>query len=83
MAIVKTNPNLIRDVEKLAIESVKKTFQPILDGVFNELSGRPVEEIKPVLKKRWEAGNDGASLTEPELTKYATEISNGRRIILR
>ncbi|QHC71727.1 hypothetical protein [Rathayibacter sp. VKM Ac-2801] len=51
-----------------------------VDEVVHEYGGRPVEEIRPVLAARWAAANDGASITEPDLTKVAILISQGKRV---
>ncbi|MCD9153690.1 hypothetical protein [Aeromicrobium duanguangcaii] len=57
-------------------------FQPILDGLHAEYAGQPLEIIKPVLAERWAAGNDGASITDPELTNVAQAISDGMRVVM-
>lgn len=51
-----------------------------LESVVNDFSGRPVEEVKIVLAERWAASNEGASITEPDLTNVATLISAGKRV---
>lgn len=83
MSTVKMNGNWKRDLEKQALAQIKDHFQPILDDVFKKMNGRPVDEVKPVLKKRWESANDGAKITDPDLTKYATAISEGKMIVLK
>ena len=40
--------------------------------------GRPVSEIKPALQREWK--KIGGSITDPELTQYASSISEGVRI---
>lgn len=65
-----------------ATKAIAARFQPILDSVHTEYSGRPVDEIKPVLAQRWASGNDGAAITEPELTNVAQAISDGKRVVM-
>ncbi len=83
MSGFKWNPGAEREIERMAIEATQKRFQPILDSVHDEYAGRSVDEIKPVLARKWAAGNDGASITDPELTNIAQAISDGTRVILR
>jgi hypothetical protein len=40
--------------------------------------GRPVDSIKPALKRLFE--RRGGKITEPELTQYAEMISDGTKI---
>jgi len=46
-------------------------------------AGHPVDEVKPALQARWSAVNDGASITDPELTQYAQALSDGRRVVVQ
>ncbi|MFI2620413.1 hypothetical protein [Streptomyces sp. NPDC018584] len=61
-----------------AVKRVEKDLVKMLNGMSAELSGQPVEAIKPVLQKRFAktCGGDG-SITDPELTQYAEAISRG------
>lgn len=56
--------------------------QPKLDSLLRHYEGRPVSEIKPVLSQemaRW-----GCSPSDDaELTRIATAISEGTRVLLR
>lgn len=51
-----------------------------LDEICRDFSRRPVDEVRPALAARWAASNEGASITEPDLTKIAKLISEGRRV---
>lgn len=46
-----------------------------------EFGGKPVEVIKPALRRAFQ--REGGSLTEPELTKYAEAIRDGVQIRFR
>ncbi len=76
------NPGWERQVGHMAFEAVRGRLQPALDAVLTEYGGRPIDEIKPVLAKAWVENTPGGSITDPDLTAYATEISCGRRIVL-
>lgn len=76
-----------RALQKLAKEGVEKNVLPAvqraLDDVFRSHNGKPVADIKPVLKRRWARIGQGYKLTDPDLTAYAEAISEGRRIRVR
>lgn len=69
-----------------ALRKIGKQFaeenQPKMDALLQTYKGRPVSEIKPVVQRemdRW-----GGSLSDDaELTRIATAISEGTRVILR
>jgi hypothetical protein len=69
-------------ISDMAVKAMGERFQPILDSVFDEYAGQPVEVIKPALSLRWAAGNDNASITDPELTNVARAISDGKRVVM-
>lgn len=60
------------------VKDVSRDMTRDFDRLHAEFSGRPVDEIKPALKKVWE--RDGGSISDPELTEYAQLISDGTRI---
>jgi len=76
------NPGWEDAISDMAVKAVEERFQPILDSVFDEYAGQSVEVIKPVLSQRWAAGNDNASITDPELTNIAQAISDGKRVVM-
>ncbi|MDR6317933.1 hypothetical protein J3R03_002129 [Actinoplanes couchii] len=53
-----------------------------MDKVFEECSGRPVDEVRPLLTRHWTA-DGGNPIPEPHLTQWATAISQGQRIVLQ
>jgi hypothetical protein len=65
-----------------AIQEWADDHQPDMDALTQQYAGQPVSEIKPVIKSemdRW-----GGSLSDDaELTRVATAISEGQRVILR
>jgi len=79
---LKMNPGWEDAISDMAVKAMRERFQPILDSVFDEYAGHPVDEIKPVLAQRWAAGNDNASITDPELTNVAQAISDGKRVVM-
>ncbi|WP_442546150.1 hypothetical protein ACSBOX_21315 (plasmid) [Arthrobacter sp. KN11-1C] len=54
--------------------------QAVLVDVSRDYSGKPVDEVKTVLQEQWASANEGASITDPELTGAATAISDGKRV---
>lgn len=72
------------DLEKIIADAAKGTMkqaasehQKMLDSLVRRYKGRPVAEIKPVLKREW--SRNGGSISDPGLTEYATLISEGTR----
>lgn len=63
------------------LRDVAKDYQRMLDSLGRRYKGRPVATIKPVLQREWKQA--GGSISDPELTEYATMISNGTRITMR
>lgn len=77
----KMNPGAEAELQKMAFEAISKALQPVLDGLLAEYTGQPVDTIKPVLAERWAAVNEGASISDPELTTVAQALSDGKRVI--
>lgn len=76
----KMNPGWERAIGNVAVKAMTERFQPILDSIYDEYAGQPVDLIKPVLAQRWAAGNDDASISDPELTNVAQAISDNKRV---
>ncbi|MGB3354915.1 hypothetical protein ACTWP6_29995 [Mycobacterium sp. 4D054] len=66
---------------KPALQDVAAKLQVTLDSMQERYKGRPVVEIVPVLKR--ELARFGGSISEEEVEKYATAISNGISIQTR
>lgn len=72
---IKWNPN----ADQILAQMVSNVADAV-DAISREYAGRPVDEIRPALAARWAAANEGASITEPDLTNVATFISQGKRV---
>jgi hypothetical protein len=64
-----------------ALGDVAKDYQRMFDFLSRRYQDRPVSAIKPVLQREWK--RIGGSITDPELTEYATHISNGTHIKMK
>jgi hypothetical protein len=64
-----------------AMQDKTREMQAQMDRFARQYKGRPVSVIKPALKREWE--RDGGKITDPELTEWATHISEGRPIKFR
>jgi hypothetical protein len=80
--MVEMNDGWQEEVSRMAFEAMSKRLQPVLDQILEEHGGQPAETIKPVIAERWAAANEGASITDPELTNVAETISRGERVVL-
>jgi hypothetical protein len=83
MVRIEMNSGWEDELGRMAFEAVQSRLQPVLDRVHEQYAGRPVNEIKPVLAREWAANTEGGSIADPELTQYATVISEGHRIVLQ
>ncbi len=73
-----------RDLKKTvqgAVKDIASDYQKMFDSLSRRYKGRPVSQIKPVLRREW--SRIGGSISDPELTEYATHISEGTRIQMR
>ncbi|GAA2675723.1 MULTISPECIES: hypothetical protein [Actinosynnema] len=71
-------------LNNLAAEVTQKWAQlrqPLLDKVHQECAGKPVDVVKQHLATTWHT-ETGEPLTEPQLTEWATAISEGTRLTL-
>lgn len=81
MGITFDRGGLGRDLRKMAQDAVKEAAddtQKMFDSLLRRYKGRPVSEIKPVLRREW-SRRDG-TMSERELTDYAMLISEGTRV---
>lgn len=84
MANFKMSSGWEKELEKAvrpALKDIASDYQKMFDSLSRRYKGRPVSEIKPVLRREW--SRVGGSISDPELTEYANHISEGTRIQLR
>jgi len=78
---IEMSGNWERELNKMvqgAVKDVAADYQKMFDRLGRQYKGRPVAEIKPVLRREW--SRLGGSLSEAELTDYSTLISEGTNI---
>ncbi|MWA02706.1 hypothetical protein F8568_020465 [Actinomadura sp. LD22] len=61
------------------LKEMSREFERLVERLTRQLRGRPVDEIKPVLKREWKRIADG-DLKDPQLTTIATAISEGTKV---
>ncbi len=76
---IKFNKGWEKKFKEEIAETVRKDTEAFFDSFARRYRGRPVVEIKPALQREWRQKMDG-SITDPDLTEYATAISEGTRI---
>ena len=64
-----------------AVEGLATEYQQMFDSLLRRYKGHPVSEVKLVLRSEW--SRIGGSISDPELTEFATAISEGTRIVMR
>jgi hypothetical protein len=78
------SPTWERDLNKMvqgAVQDIAGEYQRMFDRLAREYKRRPVAEIKTVLRHEW--SRLGATISDAELTRYASLISEGRHITLQ
>ncbi len=71
-----------RGLEQAAADSVKTRLQPVLDRLRRDCKGQPLANVKRRLVTDWRRATVG-SITDPDLTRWATALSEGQRIVLK
>jgi hypothetical protein len=82
VAEFKFDKKALDEVVADAVKQRASEVQNLLDGLARSCAGKPVDEVKLTLKREWER-RPGARITDPELTRFATERAAGRRIDVR
>ena len=76
--------NFERDLNNMlqgTMKDIASDYQKMLDSLSRRYKGHSVAEIKPVLRREW--ARVGGSISDPELTDYATLISGGTSIQMK
>lgn len=74
--------NELRKAIASELKTVVTQMQKAIDALGAKYKGRPVEEIKPILKREL-ARFDASADSEAELTEYAQAISDGEAVNLQ
>jgi len=73
-----------REIAKAAqsgLREVANDYQKMFDSLGRRYRDQPVEVIKPALRREW--SKIGGRISDPELTDYATLISEGTHIEMK
>lgn len=57
-----------------------KEMQAVLDRVLRAGKGKPVAEVKRLLRREWRSAL-GGDITDPDLTRWAKLLAAGQRIV--
>ena len=80
---IKWNDDWENEIEKMAKKAIQDKLQPVLDDLRQQgEQGLSVPAMKSALSAKWSQAV-GGSITDPELTTYATALANGQRIVLQ
>jgi hypothetical protein len=75
--------NALGRVINHAVQQKANDGQRLLDQLLVDCAGQPVDHVKQVLRSEWARAFDGGHITEPELTTWATALSDGQRIVVK
>lgn len=78
---IEMSGNWERELKKMVqgtVKDIAAEHQRLFDRLGRQYKGRPVSEIKPVLRREWT--RLGGSMSDAELMDYATLISEGTQI---
>ena len=77
---IEWDDNALNSVGADAMEESRKAMQKVADRVYQQHQGEPVETVKVALEREWRSVG---RLIDPELTDWATLMSNGERIVFK
>lgn len=63
-----------------AVRQKANDLQAVVDNLGRTHQGRPIDEVKVALRNAWQTATGDGDITDPELTQWATYISEGRSI---
>ncbi|WP_028281138.1 hypothetical protein [Arthrobacter sp. H5] len=69
----------VRKATEGSVRDLAGQYERMFESLRRRYTGRPVDVIKPILEHEWKRIN-GGSITNPELTDYASLISEGTHI---
>jgi len=72
----------LRKAVQDGLRDVAQDYQQMFDSLGRRYRGQPLSTIKTALQREWRRV-DGDPLPEPDLTEYATAISDGTPIQMR
>ena len=84
MASIEFNDDWEREVRRAAqgqIDKLAREGTRVTDRLVASHAGQPVEVIRPILQR--EMKRAGFTITDPDLTQYAEQISGGGRVIIK
>ena len=68
----------VMELAEPAVRKIADDLQRLVDDLAASHAGRPVDEVKVALRSRWQQSTPDGDITDPELTEWATAISEGR-----
>lgn len=77
------NPNFKSDLQKMVqpvASQLVDNLRATLASFQTEYAGRDISVVRPALQEAWAATNEGAQISEPQLTLCAQAVSDRRRV---
>lgn len=77
---IEWDDNALKQIENEVGQQAAKEMQKVVDRVLRAGKGKPVAEVKRMLRREWRTAL-GGDITDPELTKWAELLAAGHRIV--
>lgn len=72
------NENEFNKLARRIVKDEAKSLNSQFETLARRYNGRPVDEVKRAIAREWRRG--GGSISDSELTEWATVISEGRAV---
>lgn len=76
------NEEAVKKVANDAVAIKAQQMQSLLDSLASTEKGKPVEDVKATLERRWTEDLSG-TLTDPHLSAWAEQLAAGGRVIVK
>ncbi len=77
---IEWDENGMKRLEREVGQQAAKEMQTVMDRVLRAARGRPVAEVKRMLRREWRSVL-GGDITDPELTQWAALLAAGKRVV--
>mgnify|MGYP003576037326 CR=1 FL=1 len=80
---LKIDERALKKVAEQKVAEMADDLTVALNDLTPYYEGRPIEEVKSAVQETWAEASGGGSITDPHLTAFAEQISQGGRVVVR